>query len=109
MILKETAWLLIEKVRDPRVGGVTLTGIELSPDLKTARIYFSIIGEGSRKAEALSGLESARGFIKREIGARLDLRYVPEISFHHDETLERAGRIENLFASLKKDAPVGES
>ncbi|MFH1490371.1 MAG: 30S ribosome-binding factor RbfA, partial [Pseudomonadota bacterium] len=78
-ILKEIADLLLRKVKDPRVKGVTLTGIEVSRDLKNARIFFSVLGGHEAVKKAMAGMESAKGFIKREVGFRTDLKYIPEL------------------------------
>lgn len=101
-ILKEVADLLSRKVRDPRVTGVTLTGIRLSNDLRHARIYYSFIGDKVDTEKIQSGLDSAKGFIKREMGKRVNLRYMPEIIFQHDPTLETGNQIERLFQKIKR-------
>lgn len=104
-ILKEIAELLVRKVRDPRVKGATLTGIHLSDDLKHARVYYSVIGVKEDIIRTQAGLNSAKGFIKREIGLRMDLRYVPDIVFEHDISLEHGNKIEKLFQKMKLDDP----
>jgi ribosome-binding factor A len=104
-VLREIAVLLLEKVEDPRVGGVTLTGIEMTNDLKEGRVFYSAIGGEEEIRKAKQGLDSARGFIKREIGRRLSLRYVPEIIFVHDPTLEKGSRMDRLFDKLRVDEP----
>lgn len=107
-ILKGVADLLTQKVKDPRVKGVTLTGINLSNDLKNARLYFSIIGEKEEVMNAWSGLDSAKGYIKRKIGLRLKLRYVPDIVFEYDPTLEAGNKMEKLFEKLRMEE-LGDS
>ncbi len=107
-IFKEISILLVEKIRDPRVKGVTFTGVDLSRDLKSAKVYFSVIGGDEAVAGARAGLESVKGVLKREIGRRLPLRYVPELFFTHDESLERGMRMENLLEELKKDGDIFE-
>jgi ribosome-binding factor A len=102
-ILKEIADLLTRKVRDPRVSGVTLTGIRLSDDLRHARIFYSFLGEKIDIERMQSGLDSAKGFIKREMGKRINLRYMPEIIFQHDPTLETGNQIEKLFQKIKSE------
>jgi ribosome-binding factor A len=102
-ILRFVAELLMNKIRDPRVKSVTLTGINLSNDLKNARIYFSVMGSESDIKEALTGLESARGFIKRQLGSGLGLRYVPDIIFDHDPTLANGNRLEQLFKKIQDE------
>jgi len=107
-ILRGVADLLIHKVKDPRIKGVTLTGIDLSNDLKHAKIFFSVIGNQDEVIKAQSGLDSAKGYIKREIGLRSELRYMPDISFVHDPTLETGERMERLFDKLRME-DTGES
>lgn len=102
-LLREMADLLMRKVKDPRVNGVTLTGIHLSNDLKHSRVYYSTIGKREDVVRIQAGLDSAKGFIKREIGMRLDLKYVPDIIFIHDQSLEKGDYMEKLFEKLKSD------
>ncbi len=102
-ILKEIATLLLDRVKDPRVQGVTITGTKLSDDLKIARVYFSVIGEKSEIEKALDGLNSAKGFIKREIGLRMKLRYVPEIKFVYDPSLEGGSHLDRIFEEIQKN------
>jgi len=104
-ILKGIAELLAIKVRDPRVKGATLTGIHLSNDLKHARVYYSVIGVKEDIIRTQAGLDSAKGFIKREIGLRMNLRYVPDIIFEHDISLEEGNKMEKLFEKMKLDEP----
>jgi ribosome-binding factor A len=102
-ILRFIAELLMNKIGDPRVKGVTLTGINLSNDLKNARIFFSVMGSEEDVKQALKGLESAKGFIKRQLGSGLGLRYVPDIIFDHDPTLATGNRLEQLFKKIQDD------
>ena len=102
LILRELAFLLLEKVKDPRVQGVTLTGIRLSNDLKQAKVFYSVLGEDDQIEQALKGLNSAKGYIKREIGNRMELRYVPEISFVHDPSLKEGSHMEQVFEKLRE-------
>ena len=80
-----------------------MTGIRMSDDLKQARVYYSVIGEKEQIKRAQAGLESAKGFVKREIGLRMSLRYVPVITFIHDPTLETGDHMDRLFEKLKSD------
>lgn len=104
-ILKEIAELLVKKVKDPRVKATTLTGIHLSDDLKHARVYYSVMGDEEDIIRAQAGLDSAKGFIKRKIGMRMDLRYVPDIVFEHDLSLEKGNKMERLFEKIKLNEP----
>ena len=100
-ILKEIAVLLLERVKDPRVRGVTVTGIRLSDDLKLGRIYYSVMGPRDQIKRAQAGLDSAKGFIKRQIGSRMGLRYVPEIIFAYDASMERGSHMDRLFEEMR--------
>ena len=106
-LLREMAELLMLKVKDPRVKRTTLTGIHLSNDLKNAKVYYSVLGGDQAVREAQAGLDSAKGFIKREIGMRLDLKYMPDIIFKHDRTLEMGDHMEKLFKSFKVNENPG--
>jgi len=101
-ILKEIALILLNRVRDPRVQGVTVTGVHLSDDLKMAKVFYSVMGEESQVKGAQAGLDSAKGFIKREIGRRLALRYMPEIMFVHDPSLESGSHMDRVFEEIRK-------
>ena len=103
LIKKEISYLLLENVKDPRVAGVTITGINLSNDLKRAKVFFSVIGDEHEIEKAGAGLARATGFIKREIGLRMSLRYVPELIFIYDPSLESGNSMERLFEKLKTD------
>ena len=102
-ILKELAEFIAKKVRDPRVNGVTLTGIRMSNDLKHARIFYSVMGDEKEIGRIQTGLDSAKGFIKRHLGQKVALRYIPEIIFQYDPTLEMGNQIEKLFQKIAKE------
>ena len=99
-ILKEISDLLLKKVKDPRLKGVTLTDVSVSRDLRRAYVYYSIFGEGEQKKQAREGFESARGYIRREIGERLQLRYVPDVQFRYDNSLEYGQKMERILEEL---------
>ncbi len=102
-LLREISEILTRRVKDPRVKGATLSGIHVSDDLKHARIYFSVMGGSEDIHKVQGGLDSAKGFIKREIGARMDLKYVPEISFKYDPSLEMGRHMEKIFEKIKSN------
>lgn len=105
-IMKEIAGILMEKVRDPRVRGTTITGVSLSDDLKNARVYFSVMGKKYDINRVQAGLDSSKGFIRKQIGLRLDLRCVPDIIFKYDPSLEMGDEMERLFQRLKGEESV---
>jgi ribosome-binding factor A len=102
LILKELAEVLLRKVKDPRVTDITLTNVEVSADLRHAKVYYSLLGDDEKRSKATVGLESARGFVKRELGKRLQLRRIPDISFCFDASLEHGSHIDRLLAELKE-------
>lgn len=94
------AELLVRDVRDPRIGMVTITGVELSADLKHARVFVSALGDAAAHRRTLAGLASARPYLQAQVGRRLGLRFTPELSFAFDPSFERAARIEGLLREL---------
>jgi len=103
LLLELVSQLLRKEVSDPRIGPVTLTGAEVTKDLKQARIYFSLLTGNERKEEVLSGLKSAKGFIRAKIAKELKLRFVPTIEFVYDDTQSHVQRIEELLKQIKKE------
>jgi ribosome-binding factor A len=94
---------MIERdLKDPRIGFVTVTGVDLSPDLVHARVLVSVLGDDRARAESLAGLNSAAGYVRHEITARLRLRRAPEVAFVFDTGAEQAARIEALLGQLRK-------
>src|SRR5262245_27788701 len=95
-------------MKDPRIGFVSVTDVEISPDLRHAKAFVSILGDAEAKAKTMAGLENAQGFIRTELGRRIRLRRIPEILFRLDESIERGARVQHLLrrvAEAKKGAP----
>jgi ribosome-binding factor A len=92
--------LLERKIKDPRLEMVTITDVEVSPDAARADVYFSALGGDDARDEAREGLESAAGWLRRELGRHLRLRRTPELIFHYDRSLERGERISNILDDL---------
>jgi ribosome-binding factor A len=97
LLLELVSELLMREVNDPRIGPVTLTGAAVTDDLRQAKIYFNLLTGSEGKDEALAGLKSAAGFIRRSVAKDLKLRLVPTIEFVYDDTEERARRIDELL------------
>ncbi|MFQ5665505.1 MAG: 30S ribosome-binding factor RbfA [Candidatus Binatia bacterium] len=91
------AELLLRDIKDPRIGMISLTTVDLSNDLRHAKVYFSCVGGVAARQRSLSGLQSAAGFIKAQVTRRLGLRYAPNLTFVFDPTLETAERLANLL------------
>ncbi|MHC4915348.1 MAG: 30S ribosome-binding factor RbfA [Planctomycetota bacterium] len=102
--IKEVAGRIItQELSDPRVGFVTVTRVKVSPDLKQARLFFSVLGAENERALALKALRHAAGFIKRRCGDELDLRYTPNLKFEFDEGIDKSIRVSELLYSESDD------
>ena len=99
-IHEEISKLLINGVKDPRVGLVTVTGVKLTDDLRHATVYFSCRGTDSERKDAEAGLNSAKGFLRREVGKMLRMRYVPEIIFRYDDSVAYGTHIESILKQI---------
>ncbi len=97
--------VLQTRVRDPRLAQVTVTGVEVTPDLRMATVYVTSLGDNEARQQAIKGLEHAASYLRRELAQRVDLRYMPELSFVLDESWQRAARIEALLDQLPPPAP----
>lgn len=100
LIQVEISDIFLRRIRDPRIGALTITGVEVAEDLRTAKIFFVEMGKDVFDPETQKGLEKARSFIKRELGQRLQLRHVPDIFFMHDESFAYGNRIDGLLAKI---------
>jgi len=102
LILREISQMIIKgEIKDPRVSFVVLTGIKVTGDLSLARLYFTVMSDGIGKEEALIGLQSATGFIKRELWKRLRIKRIPDLRFEFDTVLEVGYRIDALIKGIK--------
>ena len=99
-IKSELGWLIERKLRDPKKGFITLTRVKLSPDLKLANVYFSAMGSETERAESEAALKRAGQFLRRELAQRLKIRYVPEIRFFFDDSLDYAEHMDMLFKKI---------
>jgi ribosome-binding factor A len=89
--------VVTHEVKDPRVGFVTVTDVKTSPDLSHARVYVSVLGDAEAVSASLEGLRSAQGFLQGRVGGELRLKHTPTLTFFHDDTAERAQRLERLM------------
>lgn len=92
--------ILIGGMKDPRLAGVVVSAVELSGDLKTARAFFSVVGDQERERQAADALHQARGYLRREMGRRLRIHNAPDLEFTRDRGYERADRIDRILSSL---------
>ncbi len=101
-IKQEISVLLQRGLKDPRVGFVTVTDVEVTRDLRNAKVYISVFGSDEKRQESMDGLKAATGFIRREIGKHLRLRYIPEITFRFDDSVQYGAHINELLQDIKK-------
>lgn len=105
---QEVSRILLDEIKDPRLGFLTITKVELTDDLRYARIYFSVLGEEKEKRLALKGLNSAKGYIRGLLSERINLRFMPDIEFKIDQSLEHTKEIYDILDKIKKERENGE-
>ena len=104
-IRSELALLLTRDVHDPGIGFVTLTRVQVSPDLQLARVFYTSLGDDKARKNSARALERAAPFLRRQIGSRLRLKRVPELTFMYDESIAGQDRIEQLLNELHAAEP----
>ena len=103
-IREEIATFLAEDVKDPRIVGlVTVTGVDITRDLRHAKVFVSVMGSDDEQAKTYEGLDSVAGHLRSRIGRALRLRLAPEIQFKPDESIARAAHIESLLSQIRRD------
>jgi len=108
-IREEVATYLATGVKDPRLAGlITVTGAEVTRDLRHAKVYVSVMGSDADRKSTFEALDSIAGHLRSRIGRALQLRLAPEIAFRQDESIARAARIETLLAQVKQDLPAAD-
>ncbi len=100
LIQREVSEMLLKSIKDPRIGFVTITKVTVSEDCRFAKVYFSVAGTLAERENSVKGLDSAKGYIRKELGRRIRLRYTPEIIFQFDPSIEYAIHMEEVIQSL---------
>ncbi len=103
LIKQEVSQIILRELKDPRIGFVTVTQVDVTGDLRMAKIYVSLMGSDEQVKGSWEGLQAALGFIRREIGQRIRLRCTPEISFHLDKSLSYSAHIQELLSKIKAE------
>lgn len=108
LLRQEISQLIHQGVKDPRLAGVvSITEVDVSPDLKQARVFVSVLGNEDEKQQVLAGLRGAASFFRRELAGRVVLRYIPHLTFHYDESLARGDHLLQLMRKLESgEAPT---
>ena len=108
-IRHELATMLSREVQDPGIGFVTLTRVKVSPDLQLARVYYTMLGDEAKRRDTERALARATPFLRRQIGARIRLRRVPEIRFEFDRSVETQDRVERILLDLQAERDAREA
>lgn len=111
-IKQEVSKAILYKLKDPRISFITVTKVEVAPDLKRAKVYISVMGDEKTQQKTLQGLERAKGFIQSEVGAQLQTRYTPVLRFYLDESVKKSIHISKLIDEAVKGSDInikGES
>jgi len=108
LLRKEIADIIIYRLKDPRIGFITVTGVDVTDDIKLARVYVSVFQEGERKT-TLEVLDSAKSFVRSELSKRLRMKFIPSIEFRLDTSIEYGNKIEELLKEIEETEGKGES
>jgi len=100
LIQREISVLIQRELKDPRLGFLTVTSVEVTPDLKIARVFYSVMGTPEEEKSTQTALQGATGYLRHELAGRLDLRYAPEIQFRSDPSIAAGDRISRLLAQI---------
>ncbi|GMK42687.1 30S ribosome-binding factor RbfA [Paenibacillus sp. PR3] len=101
-IKKELSQIIQSELKDPRIGFITVTGVEVTNDLSQAKVYLSVLGSEEQKEESLKAIARGTGFIRSELGKRMRLRHTPELIFKFDASIEYGSRIESLLEQINR-------
>jgi ribosome-binding factor A len=96
----ELGWIIELKLKDPKIGFLTLTRVKMSSDLRLATVYFSVLGESDQREHAVEAMNRAKKFLRRELGNRLNTRFLPELRFHFDDSLEYSAHINKILNKI---------
>ncbi len=103
LIQMELSELILHRVKDPRLGFITITHVSVTPDLRSACVFYSCMGDEKQKKDSQMALEKASGFLQKEIGTALEIRYTPKLKFQLDDSLDRGLEIDQVLRSIQKD------
>ncbi len=107
LLQRELAMIISEELRDPRIAFATVTAVEATSDLRSARVHVSVLGDEEQVLSTMTALEEARPYLRHEIGSRTDLRYVPDLTFVSDRSAERSARILTLLREAREQEGRG--
>ena len=108
LMKQEISQIILQELKDPRIGFVTVTQVAVTGDLREAKVYVSLMGSEKQVEDCWKGLQSSLGYIRREIGKRIRLRFTPEIAFALDKSLDYSAHIQELLLKVQKEAEQKE-
>lgn len=103
LIQMELGQLILHRIKDPRLGFVTITHVSVTPDLRSACVFYSSLGDEKARKESQTALEKSSGFLQREIGMALQLRYTPKLKFVYDDSIDRGLEIDRVLRDIHKN------
>ena len=101
LLKEEISQMLCKEVKDPHIGFITITDVEVSKDLQLAKVFYTILGDEQQLSKSSEALERVSSFLKRQLGKRLRLRYIPDILFKYDHSLDYGSKIDTILGRLK--------
>ena len=102
LLQRELGMIISEELRDPRIAFSTVTAVEITDDLRSAKVHVSVLGDDEQIASTMTALEEAKPYLRHEIGKRTDLRFVPDLTFVNDRSAERSARISTLLREARE-------
>jgi len=109
LLKEEISQIVLREMKDPRIGFVSITDVEVSGDLRHAKVFISVYGTDKEKEETLEGLQQAQGFVRKLVGERVKIHHIPEIIFRYDDSIENGVHISELIKDLKESGEIKES
>lgn len=103
LIKQELGAVITKEIRDPRIGFITITDVNVSDDLKHARVFYSVLGNELTKEETAKGLAKCAGFLQRDLASKLNLRFTPHLSFALDSSLDEGMKIDHIIRKIHED------
>ncbi|MFP4197968.1 MAG: 30S ribosome-binding factor RbfA [Halanaerobium sp.] len=109
LLKEEISQIVLREMKDPRIGFVSVTDVEVSGDLRHAKVFISVYGSEKEKEETLEGLQQAQGFVRKLVGERVKIHHTPEIIFRYDDSIENGVHISEIIKDLKESGEIKES
>ena len=103
LIKREVAAVIAREVRDPRLSMMTITAVKVSPDLRQARVYYTVMDDGIDRDDVRTGLAKAGGYVQRKVGSRIHLRYTPQLIFEYDDSIREGARMSELLRHIEQE------